>query len=48
MLQKLFQNFFMPKIEKCVYYNIFTENVCSGYNAMQVVAFCKKCINFVE
>ena len=30
----------MPKIEKYVYY-IFTENICSAYNQMQVVVFCK-------
>ena len=35
-----------PK-NKYVYYNIFTENVCSVCNPMQVVVFCKH-INFVE
>ena len=31
----------MPKIEKYVYY-IFTENICSSCNPMQVVGFSKK------
>ena len=35
------------KIKKYVYY-IFTENICFACNPMQVVVFCKKCINFVE
>ena len=29
-----------PKIEKYIYY-IFTENICSACNPMQVVVFCK-------
>ena len=29
-----------PKLKKCVYY-IFTENICSACNPMQVVVFCK-------
>ena len=29
-----------PKIEKYVYY-VFTENICSACNPMQVVVFCK-------
>ena len=29
------------KLEKYVYY-IFTENICSAWNPMQVVDFCKK------
>ena len=29
-----------PKVEKYVYY-IFTENICSACNPMQVVVFCK-------
>ena len=52
MLQKLVQNFYnkkqgllevtkaTPKIEKYVYY-IFTENICSTRNPMQVVVYCK-------
>ena len=29
-----------PKLKKCVYY-IFTENICSVCNLIQVVVFCK-------
>ena len=29
-----------PKLKKYVYY-IFTENICSACNPMQVVVFCK-------
>ena len=29
-----------PKIEKYVYY-VFTENICSACNPMQMVVFCK-------
>ena len=29
-----------PKIEKHVYY-VFTENICSACNPVQVVVFCK-------
>ena len=36
-----------PKLEKYVYC-IFTENICSACNPMQVVVFCKNYINFVE
>ena len=36
----------MPKIKKNVYY-IFTENICSARNLVEVVVFWK-CINFVE
>ena len=35
------------KLENYVY-NIFTENICSAYNSMQVVVFSQKCNNFVE
>ena len=36
-----------PKLKKCVYY-IFTENICSAFNPMQVVVILQTCINFVE
>ena len=36
-----------PKIEKYVYY-IFTEDICTASNPMQVVVFLQACINFVE
>ena len=36
-----------PKIQKYVYY-IFTENICSACNPMQVVVFLQTRINFVE
>ena len=29
-------------------YNIFTENICSARSRMQVVVFCKRCVDFVE
>ena len=37
----------MLKIEKCVCY-VFTENICSARNLMQVVGFLQTCINFVK
>ena len=36
-----------PRLKLKKYY-IFTENICSACNPMQVVVFCKKCINFVK
>ena len=36
-----------PKLKKYVYY-IFTENISSSCNPMQVVVFLQKCINFEE
>ena len=35
------------KIEKCVCC-IFTENICSARNPVQVVVFLQTCINFVK
>ena len=35
----------MPKIEKYAYY-LFTENICSARNPMQVVVFCKHALVF--
>ena len=32
-----------PKLKKYVSY-IFTENICSSYNPMQVVVFCKNAL----
>ena len=37
----------MPKIEKYVNY-MFTENICCACNPMEVLVFCKTCINFLE
>ena len=36
-----------PKIEKYAYY-IFTENICSACNPMQVVVFCKHVLTTVK
>ena len=36
-----------PKLKSYVYYT-FNENICSACNPMQVVVFCKTCINFAE
>ena len=36
-----------PNIDKYAYY-IFTENICSTCNPMQVVDFAQTCINFAE
>ena len=41
-----------PKLKRHLYF-IFTDNICSGCNSMQVIVFCKlmkivKCINFVK
>ena len=39
----------MPKIEKNIYLlNIYTENICSACNSMQMVVLCKACTNVVE
>ena len=36
-----------PRLKKYVCY-IFTDNICSACNPMQMVVFLQKCINFVE
>ena len=36
-----------PKLKKYVYY-VFTENICSVCNPMQVVVFLQKCISFIK
>ena len=36
-----------PKLKKCIYY-IFTENICSACNPMQVVVLCKNVLNLFQ